>query len=40
MQQALKNRSWEPVVHELPLEHLEHEICQLRPIWLPPCAGG
>ncbi len=29
MEQALKSRTPEPVVHELPLEHLEHEICQL-----------
>ncbi len=29
MEQVLKNRSREPVVHDLPLEHLEHEICQL-----------
>ncbi|MBA2752791.1 MAG: hypothetical protein H0U41_11275, partial [Actinobacteria bacterium] len=27
--QALKDRSTEPAVHDLPLEHLEHEICQL-----------
>jgi len=29
MDQALKDRSKEPAVHELPLERLEHEICQL-----------
>ena len=29
MDQALKERSTESTVHDLPLEHLEHEICQL-----------